>query len=162
MTLRSTVTALRGVVFVVLALLFLGSAAAAQDATERAASKDFWQDRYRTLLERADTLRETIATETELYADANRRNYRRGKKRHVHRLAAEEARADLAEVERDLSTIKDEGRRAGALPGWFYEIEMERAAIARNPALAPEPDDREAGRNPRFVEPKDDAPASRR
>ncbi len=159
---RSTLTAFRCAVLAALAVVQFVPTAAAQSDPELAASKEFWQVRYRTLLERADALRATIETETELYADANRRNYRRGNKRHIHLEAAEKARAELAEVEDELSTIKDEGRRAGALPGWFYEVELDRAAIARNPALAPEPDDRDEGRNPRFVEPDDPAPASRR
>lgn len=159
---RSTVSWLRRAAFVGLALLLFAPGASGQTDAGLEASKDYWQERYRTLLERADALRETIAIETELYADANRRNYRRGKKRHVHRIAAEEARAELADVERELSTIQEEGRRAGALPGWFYEVELDRAAVVRNPALAPEPDDRDEGRNPRFVEPEEDAPAARR
>jgi len=158
---RSTVTWLRRAAFVGLALLLFAPGVSAESDAELASEKNYWQTRYQTLLERADALRETIAIETELYADANRRNYRRGKKRHVHRVAAEEARAELANVESEFSTIKEEGRRAGALPGWFYEVEFDRAAVARNPALAPKPDDRDEGRNPRFVEPTDDAPAAR-
>ena len=159
---RSTVLALRRAVLVGLGLLLLAPAAAAQSSPELDSAKDYWQTRYRTLLERADSLRETIEVETELYADANRRNYRRGKKRHVHRVAAEEARAELAEVQLELSTIQEEGRRAGALPGWFYEVEQDRADVARNPALVPDPEDPDEGRNPRFVEPKEDAPAAAR
>ena len=157
---RSTVLALRRAALVGLSLLLLAPLAAAQSSPELDSAKDYWQTRYRTLLERADSLRETIEVETELYADANRRNYRRGKKRHVHRVAAEEARAELVEVERELSTIQEEGRRAGALPGWFYEVEQDRSDVARNPALAPDPDDRDEGRNPRFIEPEEDAPAA--
>lgn len=93
---------------------------------EMAAMKAEWQDRYRTLLEDADRLRAEIAEQRELYAAANRRNYRRGSKRHVHRAAAAEATRALADVEQQLATIKDDGRRAGALPGWFYEVEMDR------------------------------------
>lgn len=159
---RSTVTWLRWAAFAGLVLLLFAPGVSAESDAELASEKDFWQTRYRTLFDRADTLRETIAIETELYADANRRNYRRGTKRHLHRVAAEEARAELAIVERELSKIKEEGRRAGALPGWFYEVELDRADVARSPALAPEPDDRDEGRNPRFVEPKEDAPAARR
>ena len=163
---RSTVTWLRWAAFAGLVLLLFAPGVSAESDAELASEKDFWQTRYRTLFDRADTLRETIAIETELYADANRRNYRRGTKRHIHRVAAEEARAELAEVERELSTLPDEARRQGALPGWFYEVEEDRSAIVRNPALAPEPDDRDEARNPRFAEPAeealDDASAARR
>ena len=147
----------------VLALVVLAvPIAGAQSDSELDADKEYWQTRYRGLLRRADTLRATIEEQTELYADANRRNYRRGKKRHIHRVAAEEAKAELAEVELELSTLKDEGRRQGALPGWFYEVELDRADVARNPALAPEPEEPEAGRNPAFIETEDEAPAARR
>ena len=145
-----------------LAMLFAAAFAApsAYALDESDSAKRYWQDRYRGLLTSADELRVVIARETELYADANRRNYRRGTKRHLHRVAAEEAREKLARVEQELATIKDEGRRAGALPGWFYEVEEEREDVARNPALAPDTTDPDAGRNPRFVHPDQDAPAA--
>ncbi|MBB83892.1 MAG: hypothetical protein CL931_08805 [Deltaproteobacteria bacterium] len=157
-------------VFATLVLLVFAASvaptASAQSDGERGATKAYWQTRYTTLLDRAEHLRATVAEQTELYADANRRNYRRGQKRHIHRVAAEEARDELAEVERELSTLPDEARRQGALPGWFYEVEEDRSAIVRNPALAPEPDDRDEARNPRFVEPAEeglgDAAAARR
>ena len=117
---------------------------------ELASRKAYWQKRYRGLLESADTLREVIAREEELYADANRRNYRRGNKRHVHREAMLEARAQLAEVEAELAVIQEEARRVGALPGWFYEVEWQREEGA-SPAAA---DD---GRNPLYDD-LDEAP----
>ena len=157
-------------VFATLVLLVFAASvaptASAQSDVERGATKAYWQTRYTSLLDRAEQLRATVAEQTELYADANRRNYRRGQKRHIHRVAAEEARAELAEVERELSTLPDEARRQGALPGWFYEVEEDRSAIVRNPAPAPEPDDRDEARNPRFFEPAEegrgDAAAARR
>ncbi len=132
----------------------------ARSDAELEGMKTYWQNRYRQLLVSADDLREEIERETGLYADANRRNYRRGTKRHVHRVAIEEAEKKLAEVNRELSTIKEEGRRAGALPAWFYDVEQVRADAARNPALAPRPDDPDRGRNPKFAPPGETAPAS--
>ena len=120
-----------------LAMAFAAPSSFARDDAQSDGMKQYWQNRYRQLLRSADELRAEIAHETELYADANRRNYRRGTKRHMHRVAAEEAKAKLDAVESKLSTIKDEGRRAGALPGWFYEVEEEREDIARNPSLGP-------------------------
>lgn len=136
--------------------------AMSEDDAERQAMKQYWQGRYRQLLESADRLRAEVERETELYADANRRNYRRGKKRHIHRVAAEEAREALARVEQELATIEDDARRAGALPGWLYEVEMERADLAKRPDDEQRSEDPTAGRNPRFVEPDDASPASRR
>jgi len=143
-----------------LAMAFAAPSSFARDDAQRDGMKQYWQNRYRQLLRSADELRAEIAHETELYADANRRNYRRGTKRHMHRVAAEEAKAKLDAVESKLSTIKDEGRRAGALPGWFYEVEEEREDIARNPSLGPDPADPNAGRNPRFVTPGDSPAAT--
>jgi len=144
-----------------LAAMFAAPLTFARSDAELEGMKTYWQDRYRQLLVSADDLREEIERETELYADANRRNYRRGTKRHVHRVAIEEAEKKLAEVDRELATIKDEGRRAGALPGWFYEVEQDRADVARNPTLAPSPEDLEGGRNPKFTPTDDTAPAAR-
>ena len=111
---------------------------------ELQAAKDYWQDRYRTLLTKRAMLQDVIDREQELYADANRRNYRRGKKRHVHRNAMMEAQDELEGVEASLATIEDEARRAGALPGWLYEVEWElaeRGGAGAPPAAA---DDDEA------------------
>ena len=124
--------------------------ASTPDQNELSDSKAYWQERYRGLLTEAAELRVTIERETELYADANRRNYRRGKKRHVHRVAAEEAKAELARIEAELATIEDEGRRAGALPGWFYEVELELEEGVRRPPVAEGPGD--DGRNPLYLE----------
>lgn len=115
--------------------------------------KNYWQDRYRTLLASADRLKATIEVQRELYADANRRNYRRGDKRHRHHLKMVEAEEELAIVLEELSTIKDEGRRAGALPGWFYEVEDERSSPASRADAERESDD--SGRNPLYSRDKD-------
>jgi hypothetical protein len=128
----------------------------ATDAAEVQASKTFWQDRYRNLIRDAERLRKDVARERELYAAANRRNYRRGSNRHVHRAALEEASKELASVEAELATIDDEGRRAGALPGWFYQVENEIEESAKVPSVASEPPD--AGRNP--IHSKENRPAA--
>ena len=117
------------VALVICALLVaagMPEALAAESDAELNAQKEFWQARYTKLLDDADMLRETIERERELYADANRRNYRRGNKRHRHRTAMLEAEAKLEVVERELAALPDEARRAGALPGWLYEVELER------------------------------------
>ena len=121
-------------------------AAQADDSVEQAAQKMYWQTKYRDLLARAVELRATVDTEKELYADANRRNYRRGTKRHVHHDLMNDAAAELKEVESELATIEEEGRRAGAMPGWFYEVELEHQDTEPSPAIADEPGDE--GRNP--------------
>lgn len=127
------------------------------DTPELAAMKSYWQDRYRDLKLESERLRVEIAEQTELYADANRRNYRRGKKRHIHRTAAQKASDRLAEVEAELASIEDDARRAGALPGWFYEVDFELQEEDALPGIASGPDDEDdAGRNPLYLDDEDD------
>lgn len=141
----------RGPTFALVLLLGL-MAPLATTASDGHRGKDYWQERYAGLLKEADRLRATIERETELYADANRRNYRRGKKRHVHRVAAAEAREELARVEALLDQLPEDARRQGALPGWLYEVE-ERHAERRQAGDAPAAQDpAETGRNPLFLE----------
>ena len=85
--------------------------------------KAYWQERYRTLLRQREIETLVIERERELYADANRRNYRRGRKRHVHRDAMHEAMVRRGLVEERLDAFREEARRAGVLPGWLYEVE---------------------------------------
>ena len=148
---------------VVLLALTAPTLAAADDTTadpELRTMKTYWQNRYRTLLRDAERLREAVERETELYADANRRNYRRGNKRHVHREAALEAEQELAKVEAALATIEDDARRAGALPGWLYEVEFEMEEAESRPGIAAGPEqerdeEADAGRNPLYLDDED-------
>lgn len=112
-----------------------------------------WQNRYRALVEKARQLRAKVEVETELYADANRRNYRRGSKRHVHRQAAARAEAKLAKVEAELASMEDEARRAGVPRGWLHQVEIQLEDEARGPAVATGPGDE--GRNPLHLESED-------
>lgn len=118
--------------------------------SEIADQKDYWQSRYHDLLTRRAELETTVARERELYAAANRRNYRRGKKRHVHRDAQAEAAAKLAHVEAQLAAFEDDARRAGALPGWLYEVEEGIYTDRQRPAVSTGPGDE--GRNPLYLE----------
>lgn len=135
--------------------------AQAQSDSELSSLKTTWQTRYRNLLRSEANLRAEIDEQRELYADANRRNYRRGTKRHIHHDAMDAATKQLAGVEAELATIHEEGRRAGAMPGWFYEVELEfesnKLAAPATPDLDEEPrDDRSDGRNPLYEEEEDD------
>ena len=153
---RVLLAAGRPIALLVFLLALMASPAIAADGigsdAEVSAVKTFWQNRYRTLISKAARLRAEISQERERYADANRRNYRRGKKRHVHRVAVEKATRTLATVEAELATIQDEGRRAGALPGWFYEVEIEMEESAQRPSVTSGPAD--DGRNPLYTQEK--------
>jgi hypothetical protein len=121
---------------------------------ETSAKPSYWQDRYRDLVTKAERLRAEVERERELYADANRRNYRRGSKRHVHREAGAKAAEELARVEAQLATIEDDARRAGTPRGWLHQIEMQLEDEARQPAVAAGPGDE--GRNPLHLESEED------
>ena len=149
---------IRAAAAIVFASLLLGMPALADRPVTRGSSEEsglkaHWQDRYRSLLREADKLRATIETERELYADANRRNYRRGSKRHQHRIKVQLAEDKLKLVEAELATIKEDGRRAGALASWFYEVEDEGSAPASASPQEIGPGD--AGRNPLYVDDED-------
>jgi hypothetical protein len=119
----------------------------ATDPGELRAQKLYWQTRYRDLRTRADELRATIDLARGLYASANRRNYRRGGQRHIQAEVMKAAASELEEVDAALASIEDDGRRAGALPGWFYEVE--RAAGEQGPEISAGPGDE--GRNPLYL-----------
>lgn len=138
--------AARSIACLILGMFFvMPLSAAATDADDEGA-KAYWQTRYRGLHADVVRLRGDIARERELYADANRRNYRRGSKRHAHREAMMKAMAELGRVEADLATIEEDGRRDGALPGWFYEIDIELEDAGDGPNVPAAPG--EDGGNP--------------
>ena len=73
---------------------------------------------------------------------------RRGRNRHAHREALMRAMEELRRVVADLATIEEDGRREGALPGWFYEIDIELEDEGDQPKVQTTPDD--DGGNPFF------------
>ena len=119
------------------------------------AMKDEWQHDYRQLLQDAARLRRNSLNARENYARAQRRNYPRGGARQAMLVEAEEAERGLAEVDAQIEQLRLDGRRAGALPGWFYEVDEETQEPAQPafPAEATEasPEDRE-GRNPLYLD----------
>jgi hypothetical protein len=123
------------------------------DALE--AMKDEWQDEYRRLLQDADRLRRNASNARENYARAQRRNYPRGGARAEMLVEADQAERDLVEVEAQIEQLRLDGRRAGALPGWFYEVEDEPRGNPQpaSPGETTEasPEDRE-GRNPLYLD----------
>lgn len=118
--------------------------------------KAYWQELYTKLLKQRFIEDEIIERERELYADANRRNYRRGTKRRRHRKAMLEAIARKGEVEDRLAEFQEKARRAGALPGWLYEVEGNwRESLVSPPAAARDgagTNSGNEGRNPKFFE----------
>ena len=113
-------------------------------------ARERWQQQYRSLLTETARLRSEIQEGTELYAAANRRNYRRGSKRHFHREELEAAKRKLAELETELANFEDKARRGGALRGWLTQVETEFEDQTRSPAVTTGPGDE--GRNPLHLE----------
>ncbi|HPG27612.1 MAG TPA: hypothetical protein PLW10_18405 [Myxococcota bacterium] len=140
-----------------LALAITPAPAAAQAEAEQddlASMKADWQSRYRRLLTRQDELRAEIELRKQLYANANRRMYR-GSVRQGQRDRMLEAETELAEIATKIESFMVDARRAGAYPGWLYEVEDEVAEARRNAPAAvapdgPEDDEDDGGRNPLY------------
>jgi len=135
--------------------------ASAESEEELAAKRTLWQEKYRTLRHDKVRLQTDIATLTNAYALAQRRNYPRGGARDEIRIQAAEATKLLAETEEGLASIHDEARRAGVPAGWLYEVEEEPIELGQPASMGDgeEAEDR-AGRNPLYFEDKEagDAP----
>jgi hypothetical protein len=121
--------------------------------------KQEWQGRYRQQLQEAARLRRNAAQARENYSQAQRRNYPRGGARQQFLLDADEAERDLEKVEAGLEQTISEGRLAGALPGWFDEVDEEPIMVSEPAApsdgMDARPEDRE-GRNPLYFDQDDD------
>lgn len=95
------------------------------DATDDAALKQHWQERYRKLrLEEARVV-ETERLATKEYADANRRNYRRSGVRHFHRVNANEAKKQLKDVRARIEAMRSDVVAAGGSVHWLDEVDEE-------------------------------------
>jgi len=120
--------------------------------------KEYWQDRYRRLRQNAARLERNAERARKAYALAQRRNYPRGGARQKLFQQIEDAETELESVRKEIEELPREARRAGALPGWLYEVEQEEVVIPE-PA-APDSDDPAAdacaGRNPIYCEDGDD------
>ena len=125
------------------------------DATQ--VMKDEWQNEYRRLLQDAARLRRNAQNARENYARAVRRRYPRGTERDAILIEAEEAERGLVQVEAEIEKLRLDGRRAGAFPGWFSEVDDEPLGPAQPASPAettrPGPEDRE-GRNPLYLDPE--------
>ena len=119
-----------------------------QGGESAAEMKEQFQREYRNLLRNAARLERNAATARDNYMEAQRRRYPRGAAREQLLVEADEAEKELAQLEVEIDRLRTEGRRDGALPGWFYEVESESFGEPK-PASPSETDaeDRE-GRNP--------------
>ncbi len=93
--------------------------APAQDEADR----DYWVHRYETLQTEVMDLRTRVDMLTEQYTRAKRRNYPRGERLDQLRMDLDESRAELAKKEAEWKAFPNEARRAGAMPGWFRDVQ---------------------------------------
>jgi hypothetical protein len=184
---RAVATCLLALAFTLGAAILVGPPGAAADqASDEAELRSYWQGRFRKLRMEEARLVQTVALATKEYADSNRRTYRRSGVRHFHRTNAEDAKAELELVRAQIATIYDDAREAGVPAFWLDEVAEEKIDMNRvqglgvyaddgpfggKGAYAPddEGDDDEApsadddGRNPLYVgedEAEGDRPAS--
>ena len=117
--------------------------------------KEYWQERYRRLRQDAARLERNAERARKAYALAQRRNYPRGGARQKLSQQIEDAETELESVRKEIEELPSEARRAGAMPGWLYEVEEEEVVIpepaAPDAADAEEAEDR-AGRNPLYLD----------
>ena len=146
----------RSLIFIVLGLVLTvpGNVMASNSLDETASVEEVkaeWQGRYRKLLTDAARLRRNAEAARYNYSQANQRNYPRGAARKQFLIDEENAQAELVQVEADIEKLREDGRREGALPGWFYEVEDEPLDAPQPAAPVEDPADRE-GRNPLYLD----------
>jgi hypothetical protein len=144
---------------VALALLLVGTGASTLSAEsyadeERASAdkKAEWQGDYRKLLNDAARLERNVAAAKENYSQARQRYYPRGAARQQIVIDRKLAEKELVEVEAEIDRFKTNGRREGAAPSWFYEVEEEPRKASMPAAKAEEPAQDREGRNPLYLD----------
>jgi hypothetical protein len=101
-------------------LLSMGAVAQAQDEE---ADKDYWVQRYETLVSDLDAARARVELSQLNYTRARTRNYPRGEALLELEVERDKAELELAKLEEEFEAFPDEARRAGALPGWFRDLD---------------------------------------
>jgi len=117
-----------------------------------ALAKQEWQDDYRKLLREKARLERNVESARVNYMRANRRNYPRGKARQQFVIDGDEAKRGLVKIEEEIEQLRDESRRAGALPGWFAEVDDEPIGDAEPAARADDDEGDREGRNPLYAD----------
>jgi len=105
---------------VAFALLCGAPAAVAQNDEP---DRDYWVGRYEKLVSEVEGLRAKVDTLQLNYTRARTRNYPRGEALKQLEADRDKAVKELAEKEAELEDFPDEARRAGALPGWFRDLD---------------------------------------
>jgi hypothetical protein len=111
------------------------ASASASRTADADAMRDQWVQRFEELKTRQATLKRDLDQALADYTRGRTSNYLRGPGREgivneIKRLEEEVAKAD-----EEMQDFPDEARRAGALPGWFRDLEDAPPAEAELPAL---------------------------
>ena len=137
-----------------------GAAVAADDDPQ--VKRDYWQNKYRQLLQDRARFQANYESSNKNYVRAQRYNYPRGGARQQFMIDAQNAQKRLAETEEAIAEIFNEAREADVPPGWLYEVDDEPIAAPRpaspDPVASDEDRDEEMdreGRNPLYF--KDEA-----
>lgn len=95
------------------------AAAMAEDSADKA----YWQEQYLEVVREQREAREALAEAEHAYTNMQQRSYPRGEGRRAIQEQLAAARVRLEKAERALEEFPERARRAGALPGWFREVE---------------------------------------
>jgi len=117
---KRTERLLAGTALVALVLACAAPAALAQDEEP---DRDYWVSRYEKLVSEVEGLRSKVDTLKLNYTRARTRNYPRGEALKELEADRDKAITELAEKEAELEEFPEEARRAGALPGWFRDLD---------------------------------------
>lgn len=139
----------------------LSMVSAVQAGTEQTLElqKAQWQDRYRSLLQKATRLGNDAKQARANYSRAQKRNYPRGGAKRQFLRDAEAAKKELVEVRQEIDEIYIDARRNGIPAHWLDVVAEEPIspappALPDLPATASEEDSIEydrAGRNPLYL-----------
>lgn len=106
-----------------LAAFVLGCVAPTAWAQDEEPDRDYWVGRYEKLVSEVEGLRAKVDQLKLNYTRARTRNYPRGEALKELEADRDQAIEDLAEKEAELEEFPEEARRAGALPGWFRDLD---------------------------------------
>jgi septal ring factor EnvC (AmiA/AmiB activator) len=104
-----------------LALVVAAPPAAAADDME--SKRQHWVQRYETLRAQEKELREGLEEARAEYSRGRRKSRPRGEERAELVEKIEKLETDLAQAQRDLEAFPEKARQAGALPGWFRDLD---------------------------------------
>jgi len=89
------------------------------------ADRDYWQAEYREVMTEARDARAALEAAENAYSQMQQRNYPRGEAREALVAERKAARERLEKAEAAAEAFPERARRAGALPGWFRDVDLD-------------------------------------